>query len=109
MMALVPSVPLQAQTSDPVFTVNGSGWGHMVGMSQYGARAMAETGHSAAQITGFYYAGTTVQQMTAVVNNFMTTDPDPLWIGLLPKPGQLHLPGRRSRSRGTVQSQRRGR
>ena len=73
----------QAQTTDPTFTVNGSGWGHMVGMSQYGARALALSGSSAADITGFYYAGTTVRQTTDVVSNFMVTDPDPLWIGLL--------------------------
>ncbi|MBA3362467.1 MAG: hypothetical protein H0T94_13595, partial [Acidimicrobiia bacterium] len=47
----------QAQTTDPTFTVTGSGWGHMVGMSQYGARALALGGSSAAEITGFYYAG----------------------------------------------------
>lgn len=80
--ALIPSAPAAAQEADPLFTINGSGWGHMVGMSQYGARAMAVTGHTPAQITGYYYAGTTHQQMTSVVNNFMTTDPDPLWIGL---------------------------
>lgn len=73
----------EAQTSDPTFTVTGSGWGHMVGMSQYGARALAANGSSAADITGFYYAGTTVRQTIDVVSNFMVTDPDPLWIGLM--------------------------
>ncbi len=37
------------------FTVTGSGWGHGVGMSQYGARAMAEAGRSHQQILDFYY------------------------------------------------------
>ncbi|CAN5242890.1 hypothetical protein BH18ACT5_BH18ACT5_04430 [soil metagenome] len=73
----------QAQTTDPTFTVTGSGWGHMVGMSQYGARAMAANGASPADITGFYYAGTTVRQTADVVSNFMVTDPDPLWVGLM--------------------------
>jgi SpoIID/LytB domain protein len=79
----LPVPAAQAQTTDPTFTVTGSGWGHMVGMSQYGARAMAANGYSATGITGFYYAGTTVRQTSEVVSNFMVTDPDPLWIGLL--------------------------
>jgi SpoIID/LytB domain protein len=85
LFALVPAAPISAQTEDPVFTVNGAGWGHMVGMSQYGARAMAESGQTAQQITGYYYAGTTVQQIGAVIapSNFLITDLDPLWIGLL--------------------------
>ena len=31
-------------------TITGSGWGDGVGLSQYGARAMADAGHSADQI-----------------------------------------------------------
>lgn len=83
--ALLPVVPAVAQTTDPTFTITGSGWGHMVGMSQYGARAMAEGGYTASQITGFYYANTAVQSIPSVVpaNNFIVSDPDPLWIGFL--------------------------
>jgi stage II sporulation protein D len=83
--SLVPAVPALGQTTDPTFTVSGSGWGHMVGMSQYGARAMAAGGQTAAQITSFYYANTTVQAIPSVVpaTNFIVSDPDPLWIGLL--------------------------
>ncbi len=36
------------------------GWGHRVGMSQYGANAMAQTGHTWQQILGHYYPGTTI-------------------------------------------------
>ncbi|HUP17712.1 MAG TPA: SpoIID/LytB domain-containing protein [Acidimicrobiia bacterium] len=84
-VSLLPAVPAVAQTTDPTFTVNGSGWGHMVGMSQYGARAMAEGGFTASQITGYYYANTTVQSIPAVVPaaNFIVSDSDPLWIGFL--------------------------
>ncbi len=38
-----------------VFT--GRGWGHHVGMSQYGALAMAEAGSDYAEILGHYYGG----------------------------------------------------
>ncbi|GAA1857931.1 hypothetical protein GCM10009715_01880 [Paeniglutamicibacter psychrophenolicus] len=39
----------------PDFTVTGAGWGHGVGMSQYGARAMAAEGKSATGILQYYY------------------------------------------------------
>ncbi len=42
------------------FTFSGSGWGHGVGMSQWGARGMAANGSSYAQILGHYYQGTNV-------------------------------------------------
>lgn len=52
--------PTPIATAEPTFAVNGEGYGHGVGMSQWGARGMAEQGHSAAAILGHYYQGTTV-------------------------------------------------
>jgi stage II sporulation protein D len=43
-----------------VFVLTGSGFGHGVGLSQYGARAQALVGKSAADILGFYYPGTSI-------------------------------------------------
>jgi stage II sporulation protein D len=40
------------------FTIRGAGWGHGVGMSQYGALGYAQHGWSAAQILAHYYSGT---------------------------------------------------
>lgn len=42
------------------YTVSGSGWGHNVGMSQYGAKAMAEQGLDYKDILEFYFTGVTV-------------------------------------------------
>lgn len=39
------------------------GYGHRVGMSQYGANAMAQTGHSWQQILQHYYPGTSIVSM----------------------------------------------
>jgi len=39
------------------FTFSGSGWGHGVGMSQWGARGMAELGHTYREILLHYYRG----------------------------------------------------
>jgi stage II sporulation protein D len=44
-------------------TLRGEGWGHGVGMSQYGARTLALAGHSYPQILGFYYPSTVLQRL----------------------------------------------
>lgn len=43
-------------------TLNGKGWGHRVGMSQYGAKGFAERGWSAEKILMHYFTGTTVSK-----------------------------------------------
>lgn len=40
------------------WTLSGAGWGHGVGMSQYGAMEMARDGYTAPQILRHYYTGT---------------------------------------------------
>lgn len=40
-----------------IYRVSGRGWGHLVGMSQYGAQAMAKRGAAAADILAHYYGG----------------------------------------------------
>ena len=42
-------------------TITGTGNGHNVGMSQYGARAMAEQGHDYIDILEFYFTGIRVR------------------------------------------------
>jgi len=42
------------------FIITGTGWGHNVGMSQWGALAQANQGRSATQIIQFYYTGVQV-------------------------------------------------
>src|SRR4051795_8803594 len=49
------AAPAGAKTT---FTIKGAGFGHGVGMSQYGAMGYASHGWSAAQIMGHYYSGT---------------------------------------------------
>lgn len=45
-------------------TVRGHGFGHGVGMSQWGADALAEEGRSYQDIIGFYYPGTRIETLT---------------------------------------------
>jgi SpoIID/LytB domain protein len=49
--------------ADGVFQMQGSGWGHGRGMSQWGAYQAALSGVPYAQILSFYYPGTTVAAM----------------------------------------------
>ena len=43
------------------YTFRGSGWGHGLGLSQWGARRMAEEGFTYDEILEFYYSGTKVE------------------------------------------------
>jgi stage II sporulation protein D len=58
LLALV-SAPA-ASTAEPVFVVKGRGWGHGVGLSQWGARGLAERGWDYRRILRHYYPGTTL-------------------------------------------------
>lgn len=44
-------------TGEVVYTIHSSGWGHSVGMSQWGAYAMAQQGFTFDEILKFYYPG----------------------------------------------------
>src|SRR5690242_3996836 len=41
-------------------TIKGAGWGHGIGMSQYGAQGQAQVGRNYQQILASYYTGTIV-------------------------------------------------
>ena len=51
----VPSSTYTLTQNGSTITFNGRGWGHGVGMSQYGANYMAASGSSAAQILHHFY------------------------------------------------------
>jgi stage II sporulation protein D len=46
-------------------TVRGDGWGHGVGMSQYGARALAQAGYDFGRILAYFYPSTSLTQFVA--------------------------------------------
>ena len=50
----------QQQTSTDTFVITGSGNGHNVGLSQWGAYAMADLGCDYEEILQFYYTGVTI-------------------------------------------------
>ena len=60
-LALIAAVlaPVSAR-AEQVVTIKGGGWGHGIGMSQYGAYGRAKNGKSATQILTKYYTGASV-------------------------------------------------
>lgn len=60
-LALSAAAPVKADHDTTFITFEGGGFGHGVGMSQYGAFGRAEAGHAAEDILAFYYDGTTVE------------------------------------------------
>ena len=56
----VPVAPQPAQAE--AFVFSGRGWGHGVGLSQWGAKAMAEKGMKCGEILGHYFPGTKISK-----------------------------------------------
>ena len=50
-----------ASSSKDVFVFRGRGWGHGVGMSQNGAKGMANNGFTAEEIIKWYYSGVSIE------------------------------------------------
>ena len=80
MFAVLPQAPLNAAEPDVEFA--GSGWGHGVGMPQYGAKAMAQEGAKAQDIVEYYYTDAVVTQLNSAVTGWLVDDSDPLWVNL---------------------------
>ncbi|XID93629.1 SpoIID/LytB domain-containing protein [Paenibacillaceae bacterium WGS1546] len=53
---------LRAATTKPAFVFKGNGYGHGVGMSQWGARGLAEQGYDYQYILQYYYRNATIEK-----------------------------------------------
>jgi peptidoglycan hydrolase-like amidase len=62
-LGLVPGVAAEGAASHgaPMFVLAGGGWGHCVGMSQWGAYGQATQGRDYRQILATYYPGTSLE------------------------------------------------
>ena len=65
LLALAPAAP--ALASVPVLVLEGTGYGHGVGLSQWGAEYLARTGASTEQILGTFYPGATLGEASGAV------------------------------------------
>ena len=70
----VGSCVVAAPGSGTLFLFNGHGWGHGVGMSQYGAYGYALHGSGYQQILAHYYPGTTLGTSSATVMRVLLAD-----------------------------------
>lgn len=71
-------------------TFGGGGWGHGIGMSQYGAYGMALDGNGYKAILEHYYTGTSIKQLSATSPGSPLLDYDePLWVGIIQNTGSV--------------------
>jgi peptidoglycan hydrolase-like amidase len=73
--------PAVAADAEPTIEFTGGGWGHSVGLSQYGAKGQAMDGRSAEQIVTHYFTDTEVADVAELPIPAELQDRD-LWIGL---------------------------
>jgi stage II sporulation protein D len=69
--------PTPAAVAATDLTINGKGFGHGRGMSQYGAQGQALAGRSATQILDFYYPGSATGTTSGYVRVWTTADTSP--------------------------------
>ncbi len=84
-VALVATVVTPAAATENDVVIEGGGWGHGIGMSQYGAYGQALEGKTAEEIVGHYYEGSSTGQISDQVghSHFLAADATPLWVNLL--------------------------
>ncbi|MEX1125382.1 MAG: SpoIID/LytB domain-containing protein, partial [Acidimicrobiia bacterium] len=68
-----------ALAADNTVTVTGGGWGHGIGMSQWGAKALADGGSTATQILQYFYTGAS---LGTVGSGGLVGHAEPLRIGV---------------------------
>ena len=84
------------------FTFQGSGWGHGVGLSQYGTKGLTELGASfcsntsscnSSEVVSYYFQGTSVKQLSEInlSSPDISTNNNALWVGLARNAKSINL------------------
>ena len=84
------------------FTFQGSGWGHGVGLSQYGTKGLTELGASfcsntsscsSNEVVSYYFQGTSVKQLSEISLSSpdIATNNNALWVGLARNARSINL------------------
>ena len=84
------------------FTFQGSGWGHGVGLSQYGTKGLTELGASfcsnksscsSNEVVTYYFQGTSVKQLSEISLSSpdISTNNNALWVGLARNAKSINL------------------
>ncbi|MCX7816664.1 MAG: SpoIID/LytB domain-containing protein [Syntrophales bacterium] len=71
---LIKSTNFNVEKKDNNFTFKGKGFGHGVGMSQWGAYVMAKEGYSFTDILSFYYPGTEISCINETTIDYPSDD-----------------------------------
>jgi hypothetical protein len=79
LLVVAVSLAQPALAAEDEWEFDGGGWGHGVGLSQFGALGQAEDGRNATQILQHYYSGTSVTSM----GSHWSTQQNSLWVGLV--------------------------
>ena len=87
-----------AAAAETTYTARGAGFGHGVGMSQYGAEGMARKGASHREILARYYPGTRLGRASTDRTRVLLIDGAPV----VELSGAARIPGRRSLDRDRV-------
>lgn len=77
-------LPIDDRRGRDVLIFTGEGWGHGVGMSQWGAQIMAKEGATHEEILSHYYTGTTIAPAGELV-------PDSVVVGLVAGAGEVSV------------------
>ncbi len=80
----VPALHPPGAEAEQVFNLTGSGFGHGLGMSQYGALGQAMQGRTYSDILSHYYQGATLASVAL---------PNPIRVGILQEQGSLNFTG----------------
>ena len=75
--ATKPTTNSAVVPSSRTITVKGRGYGHGIGMSQYGAEGAARKGVSATSILKYYYPGTTIEKKSSTIRVLISADTSP--------------------------------
>ncbi|MFH1103711.1 MAG: hypothetical protein V1757_02020, partial [Actinomycetota bacterium] len=83
---IVPGTALTAGAADdPSFAFSGGGFGHSVGLSQFGAYGMSRAGYSWQEIMTHYFTGASPGQVGPVLAA------TPIWVNLMTEQSAVTL------------------
>lgn len=87
-LTLLPPIGAAAHEDD-VYQFTGSGWGHSIGLSQYGAYGQALEGATYGEILSYYYQGISITRIADLVaggeieyDHPLVADDRPVWVGI---------------------------
>ena len=87
-----PSKLFEVSPYPTSFTMSGMGWGHGVGLSQFGAMTLAQNGKTYTEILSFYYPGTYITTPSALAAENTPTEEQPETVPEQPQGEQGVIP-----------------